>query len=146
MGLRLVSAEGIVSLHHAGAAVRPDACRWRASRLWIMSDATVNPEDAAAAARRLLEANVNARVDAVREVVDAANDADEKEREATEARERHSRAWDAAIKAGWSDKELRQTGARAPGAATPRRRTRRPSAASSAAPEAAEQPTNEHQD
>lgn len=110
-----------------------------------MSDATVNPEDAAAAARRLLEANVNARVDAVREVVDAANDADEKEREATEARERHSRAWDAAIKAGWSDKELRQTGARAPGTATPKRRTRRLSAASSAAPEAVEQSTNEHQ-
>jgi len=110
-----------------------------------MSDATVNPEDAAAAARRLLEANVNARVDAVREVVDAANDADEKEREATEARERHSRAWDAAIKAGWSDKELRQTGARAPGVATPKRRTRRPSVAPSAAPEAAEQSTNEHQ-
>lgn len=111
-----------------------------------MSDATVNPEDAAAAARRLLEANLNARVDAVREVVDAANDAEAKEREATAARERHSRAWDAAIKAGWSDKELRQTGARAPGTATPKRRTRRAAGTSNSTPEAAEQPADEHQD
>lgn len=108
-----------------------------------MSDAQVNPEDAAAAARRLLEADFEAKVSAVRELADAANDADAKEREASAARERHSRAWDAAIKAGWSDKELRQTGARAPGAATPKRRSRR--AATSAAPaEGAEQPTPEY--
>ncbi len=80
---------------------------------------------------------------AVRELADAANDADAKEREASEARERHSRAWDAAIKAGWSDKELRQTGARAPGAATPKRRSRRVST-SAAAAESAEQPTPEY--
>lgn len=108
-----------------------------------MSDAQVNPEDAAAAARRLLEADFEAKVTAVRELADAANDADAKEREATEARERHSRAWDAAIKAGWSDKELRQTGARAPGAATPKRRSRR-AAAATTAPETAEQQTPEY--
>jgi hypothetical protein len=106
-----------------------------------MSDAQVNPDDAAAAARRLLEAEFEAKVTAVRELADAANDADAKEREAAEARDRHSRAWDAAIKAGWSDKELRQTGARAPGAAAPRRRRR-----SSTAPvQPAEQATPEYQ-
>lgn len=92
-----------------------------------MSDAIVTPEDAADAARQLLEANLNQRVDAVREVAQAANDAEEKEREAAAARERHNRAWDTALKAGWSDKELRQTGARAPGTATPKRRPQRAS-------------------
>lgn len=100
-----------------------------------MSDATVTPEDAAAAARRLLEANLNTRVDAVRELAEAANEADAKEREAVEARERHSRAWDAAIKAGWSDKDLRQTGARAPGTASPKRRQRRTTVPAETAPE-----------
>lgn len=90
-----------------------------------MSDATVNPDQAAEAARRLLEANVNERVDAVRELAEAANEADARERDAAVARERHTRAWDAALKAGWSDKDLRQTGARAPGTATPKRRARR---------------------
>ena len=95
--------------------------------LGIMSDATVNPDEAAEAARRLLEANVNERVNAVRELAEAANEADARERDAAAARERHTRAWDAALKAGWSDKDLRQTGARAPGSATPKRRTRRTS-------------------
>lgn len=108
-----------------------------------MSDAQVNPDDAAAAARRLLEAEFEAKVTAVRELADAANDADAKEREAAEARERHSRAWDAAMKAGWSDKELRQTGARAPGATTPKRRTRRSSTAPAA--QSVEQATPEYQ-
>jgi hypothetical protein len=103
-----------------------------------MSDAIVTPEDAADAARRLLEANVNERVNAVREVAEAANDADAKEREATAARERHTRAWDAALKAGWSDKELRQTGARAPGASGAKRRTKRSPAATTAPAEPVE--------
>lgn len=92
-----------------------------------MSDATVNPDQAAEAARRLLEANVNERVNAVRELAEAANEAEARERDAATARERHTRAWDAALKAGWSDKDLRQTGARAPGSATPKRRSRRTS-------------------
>jgi hypothetical protein len=100
-----------------------------------MSDATVTPEDAAAAARRLLEAGLNTRVDAVRELAEAANEAEAKEREAGEARDRHSRAWDAAIKAGWSDKDLRQTGARAPGMPAPKRRQRRTTAPAEPAPE-----------
>lgn len=95
-----------------------------------MSDATVNPDQAAEAARRLLEANVNERVNAVRELAEAANEAEARERDAAAARERHTRAWDAALKAGWSDKDLRQTGARAPGPATPKRRTRRTSTTS----------------
>jgi hypothetical protein len=99
------------------------------STLGIMSDATVNPDEAAEAARRLLEANVNERVNAVRDLAEAANEADVRERDAAAARERHTRAWDAALKAGWSDKDLRQTGARAPGATTPKRRTRRSNSA-----------------
>lgn len=118
-----------MGLHRNGAALRPGGAVQHDGKLTCMSDAQVNPEDAAAAARRLLEADFEAKVTAVRELADAANDADAKEREAVEARERHSRAWDAAMKAGWSDKELRQTGARAPGAAAPKRRTRRASAA-----------------
>ena len=90
-----------------------------------MSDATVNPDQAAEAARRLLEANVNERVKAVRDLAEAANEAEASECAAAEARDRHTRAWDTALKAGWSDKELRQTGARAPGPAAPKRRQRR---------------------
>jgi hypothetical protein len=100
-----------------------------ASTLGIMSDTTVNPDEAAEAARRLLEANVKERVHAVRELAEAANEADARERDAAAARGRHTRAWDAALKAGWSDKDLRQTGARAPGSTTAKRRTRRPSPA-----------------
>lgn len=95
------------------------------STVVLMSDATVSPDQAAEAARRLLEANVNERVRAVRDLAEAANEAEASERAAAEARDRHTRAWDAALKAGWSDKDLRQTGARAPGPAAPKRRPRR---------------------
>jgi hypothetical protein len=97
----------------------------------LMSDATVNPDQAAEAARRLLEANVNERVNAVRGLAEAANDAEARERDAAAARERHTRAWDAALKAGWSDRDLRQTGARAPGVTTTKRRARRSNSAGS---------------
>ena len=40
-----------------------------------MSDAILNPDDAAQRARELIEADVNARVEAVRQVVAATNDA-----------------------------------------------------------------------
>lgn len=95
-----------------------------------MSDANQTPDSAADAARRLLEAQLNERVEAVRELVSAANDADDAERMAQEARERHTAAWDAALRAGWSEKDLKQTGAKQPGTATPKRRARRTSTSS----------------
>lgn len=104
-----------------------------------MSDASQTPDSAADAARRLLEAQVNERVEAVREVVSAANDAETAERMAQEARERHTRAWDAALRAGWSEKDLKQTGAKQPGAAAPKRRARRTSPATANAAEQGEQ-------
>ena len=100
-----------------------------------MTDVTRNPADAAAAARRLLEAQVNERVEAVRVVVSAANDAEDAERVAQEARERHTRAWDAALRAGWTEKDLKQTGAKQPGTAAPKRRARRTSTATANAAE-----------
>lgn len=100
-----------------------------------MSDANQTPDSAADTARRLLEAQLNERVEAVRELVSAANDADDAERMAQDARERHSAAWDAALRAGWSEKDLKQTGAKQPGAVTPKRRARRSSMSAASAPE-----------
>ena len=54
--------------------------------LGAVSDAIVNPKEAAGAARRLLEANMNARVNAVREVAEAVNEADARQRDAAAAR------------------------------------------------------------
>lgn len=109
-----------------------------------MSDANQTPDSAADAARRLLEAQVNERVEAVREVVSAANDVEDAERMAQEARQRHSRAWDAALRAGWSEKDLRQTGAKQPGATAPKRRTRRATAAASSPADQGEQSGEQH--
>lgn len=97
--------------------------------LGVMSDANQTPDSAADAARRLLEAQLNDRVEAVRELVSAANDADDAERMAQEARERHARAWENAIRSGWNEKELKQTGAKQPGGPAPKRRARRSNSA-----------------
>lgn len=109
-----------------------------------MSDANQSPESAADAARRLLEAQVNERVEAVREVVSAANEAEEAERMAQEARDRHTRAWDAALRAGWSEKDLKQTGAKQPGATAPKRRARRTSMAAVSPAEQGEQSSGDN--
>ncbi|WP_390178315.1 hypothetical protein [Microbacterium sp. MTN4-26] len=89
-----------------------------------MSDAILNPDDAAQRARELIEADVNARVEAVRQVVAATNDADDAERRWKDATAIHERAWRAALDAGWSEKDLRATGARAPGQTSRPRRAR----------------------
>lgn len=109
-----------------------------------MSDANQTPDSAADAARRLLEAQVNERVEAVREVVSAANDAEDAERMAQEARERHARAWDAALRAGWSEKDLKQTGAKQPVAAAPKRRARRTGTSTTNAAEQGGQSSEQH--
>ncbi|PPG56484.1 hypothetical protein [Rathayibacter sp. AY1C5] len=77
-----------------------------------MSDHTRNPDDAADAARRLLEQSVEKRVEAVRTIVSAANDTDTDTARATlsDAQNRHSKAWADALAAGWSEKELRAAG------------------------------------
>ncbi|AWB88114.1 hypothetical protein [Mycetocola zhujimingii] len=93
-----------------------------------MSDVNVNPDEAAAKARQIIEADVNNRVEAVRNLADAANEADAAEQRLREATAAHERAWTAARNAGWSEKDLRATGVRAPGGSTPRQRKRRASA------------------
>ena len=89
-----------------------------------MTDANANPEEAATKARAMIEADVNARVDAVRKLADAANAFDAAEQELKAASAAHERAWAAAVAAGWSEKDLRATGVRAPGQAAPRRRSK----------------------
>ena len=94
-----------------------------------MSDHTRNPDDAADAARRLLEQSVEKRVEAVRTIVSAANDTDTARATLTDAQNRHSKAWADALAAGWSEKELRAAGVPRPEQARARvARTRRPSA------------------
>jgi len=95
-----------------------------------MSDANLNPDEAAQRARELIEADVNAKVDAVRALVAAVNEADAAEARLNEATAAHDRAWKAALAAGWSEKDLRATGARAPGQTSRKPRSkRRPSVA-----------------
>jgi hypothetical protein len=98
-----------------------------------MSDVNVNPEEAADRARAIIEADVNARVEAVREVAGAANEFDTAEQQFRDASAAHEKAWGAALAAGWSEKDLRATGVRAPGQGASRSRRKR-----STPPQAAE--------
>jgi hypothetical protein len=90
-----------------------------------MPDTRIDPETAAASARQLLEKSVEDRVTAVRTLIVATNAVDAADQAAKDARDAHTKAWDAALASGWSDKDLRATGARPPGQATRRPRTRR---------------------
>jgi hypothetical protein len=90
-----------------------------------MSDANLNPDEAAQRARDLIEADVNAKVDAVRELVAAVNEADAAQARLNEATAAHGYAWKAAIAAGWTEKDLRATGARPPGPAVRKPRSKR---------------------
>ncbi|MDY0914523.1 hypothetical protein [Rathayibacter festucae] len=90
-----------------------------------MAERTIDPDSAAASARALLEKSVEERVAAVRSLVAATNDVDAADQAARDARDAHSKAWDAALASGWSDKDLRATGARAPGDQVKRTRTKR---------------------
>jgi hypothetical protein len=97
----------------------------RSVNLGCMADKILDPETAAASARELLERSVELRVNAVRTLVSATNDVEAAEQGLKDARDAHSKAWDAALASGWSDKDLRATGARAPGKAGPATRSRR---------------------
>ena len=90
-----------------------------------MSDANVKPEDAAARARAIIEANVDARVETVRVLADAGNEYDIADQRLKEAAAAHEHAWSAALASGWSEKDLRATGVKAPGQSAPRTRKRR---------------------
>jgi hypothetical protein len=95
-----------------------------------MTDAPATPDEAARRAREILERDVDRRVNVVVALTSAANESDAAEERAKEARATHERAWTAALTAGWSEKDLRATGARAPGSVTrPKRRTRTTTAA-----------------
>ncbi|UKF32447.1 hypothetical protein [Clavibacter phaseoli] len=95
-----------------------------------MTDAPATPDEAARRAREILERDVDRRVNVVVALTSAANESDAAEERAKEARATHERAWSAALTAGWSEKDLRATGARAPGStARPKRRTRTSTAA-----------------
>jgi hypothetical protein len=89
-----------------------------------MSETNVNSDDAAARARALIEADVSDRVEAVRLVAEAGNNRDAAEARFREAAAAHENAWKAALAAGWSEKNLRATGVRAPGSAPAK--TRKP--------------------
>jgi hypothetical protein len=93
-----------------------------------MTDVAATPEDAAQRAREMLERDVDRRVSVVAALTSAANESDAAEERARDARAAHERAWTTALTAGWSEKDLRATGARAPGTST--RRTRRTRSAS----------------
>ena len=90
-----------------------------------MTETANTAEAATDIARTLFEKTMAARISAVREVAEAADDATVREREAADAIERHQKAWDSALRAGWTEKELRLTGVRQPGGAAPKRRTRK---------------------
>jgi hypothetical protein len=110
-----------------------------------MSNANVTNDEVAVRARALIEADVSARVSAVVAIAEAAkkNDAADarlkqaiKDAEVAlkESSNAHTAAWKAALGAGWSEKELRATGVRAPSATTPKVRKRRSAPAVTDAP------------
>jgi hypothetical protein len=96
-----------------------------------MSESILNPDEAAARARAIIEADVDARVEAVRQAANAANEYDEAQARVKDAATAHERAWSAALATGWSEKDLRAAGVRAPGQTAPR--ARRPRARAGAA-------------
>jgi hypothetical protein len=95
-----------------------------------MSETNVNSDDVAARARALIEADVSARVEAVRLVAESGNESDAAEARYRDAVAAHEAAWKAALGAGWSEKDLRGTGVRAPGQSVRRPRTKRATTAS----------------
>ena len=91
--------------------------------LGIISDSISKPEETAARARAIIEADV----EAVRVVAKTANEYDDTEARVKDATAAHERSRNAALAAGWSEKDLRAAGVRAPGQAVPRARKARAS-------------------
>lgn len=90
-----------------------------------MTDQTRDPGTAARIARDILEKSTEKRVDAVRSVIAATNTMDDAEQGVKNARDLHGKAWADALASGWSDKDLRATGARAPAKTVAPSRARR---------------------
>ena len=70
------------------------------------------------ACKACIEADVDARVEAVRVVAKTANEYDAAEARVKDATAAHERSWNAALAARWSEKNLRAAGVRAPGRPT----------------------------
>ncbi|NQX10363.1 hypothetical protein HQQ80_01850 [Microbacteriaceae bacterium VKM Ac-2855] len=90
-----------------------------------MSDVNRDPEEAARKARELLEQDVERRVQSVKTLVSAINDADAADQAARDAADAHAKAWNDAIASGWNERDLKATGARAPGVARTKKAPRR---------------------
>jgi uncharacterized protein YoxC len=90
-----------------------------------MSDVNRDPEEAARKARELLEQDVERRVHAVKTLVSAINDVDTADQAARDAADAHAKAWNDALASGWSERDLKATGARAPGSTRAKRAPRR---------------------
>ena len=103
----------------------------QAVNLGNMSDVTVNSDEAAARARAIIEQDVDTRVEAVRVLAVATNEYDSAEARLKEAAAAHDRSWNAALAAGWSEKDLRTAGVRSPAQSTPRTRKPRTKSSSS---------------
>ena len=90
-----------------------------------MSDTTLTPDSAADQARKILEADVDKRVDAVRVAATAAVQVETTEQQLKDAAASYDAAFKAAVNAGWTAKDLKAAGLRSPSPATPRTRRRR---------------------
>jgi hypothetical protein len=97
-----------------------------------MSDTTLTPQTAADHARKLLEADVEKRVEAVRVAAAAVLEVDAAEQRMKDAAASYESAFRAAVTAGWSEKDLKTAGLRSPGPSTPKTRRRRGSSADGA--------------
>lgn len=112
-----------------------------------MTELTIDPHSATEKARELLEADMNARIDAVRVVAEAAQVATDYERRAAEARTAHEGAWRVALSKGWTERELKTAGVPAPGQPAPRvRRGRRAPSAETTHTDATHTETGGHID
>lgn len=99
-------------------------CRIRCYR-GGMSDTNRDPEEAAHRARALLEQDIERRVHSVEQVVSAERAVDIAEQTARDAADAHARAWNDALNSGWTEKDLKAIGVRAPGTARARKGPRR---------------------
>ena len=93
-----------------------------------MSDTILDPQTAADHARKMLEADVERRVEAVRIAAAASIDVDAAEQRAKDAVASYETAFRAAVTAGWTEKELKAAGLRSPAPSAPKTRRRRNSA------------------
>ncbi|ANP74877.1 hypothetical protein [Cryobacterium arcticum] len=96
-----------------------------------MNDSYTTPDEAAARARAILETDVETRVEAVRVAANAALGYDAAEARLKEAAAAYERSWNAARTAGWTERDLRAAGVRAPNQSTPRTRKPRTTTAAS---------------